>query len=266
MRQPDAAARKHILLGEPDRQPDAVDDPRGRRRRGGGVRYVVQKKGELVAAEPGQCGRPISGAPPQPVCHFDEQAVAGLLAKAVVQQLEPVEIDQQDRASVTARLAVRIERLRQAREQEAAAAQPGQRIMVGVEQQLRLRPLPLRDRLLERLGMLADLRQQRLLPVLERPQVLHVGGRTDPSDDPAHVVADRSGQRAMPEIGAVGVAPHPKLDIQDAGFARQPPGLQHGGPIVWLHDVKPAAPPALLLGLSGELEPLPARPGPVFRS
>ena len=60
---------------------------------------VVQEDGELVAAEAGEQvvarGR---RQPGEPLGHVAEQVVAGVVAQAVVDLLEPVEVEQQQRA------------------------------------------------------------------------------------------------------------------------------------------------------------------------
>jgi hypothetical protein len=70
---------------------------------GGGrirVARVLDDDGELVAAEPGRgVARADLGA--QPVGELDEHGVAGLVAVGVVDRLEVVEVDQQQRDGFT---------------------------------------------------------------------------------------------------------------------------------------------------------------------
>ena len=57
---------------------------------------IAQQHRELVAAEPGDCvARP--NQPPQPAAEIADQLVAGEMPKRVVDLLEMIEVDQQQR-------------------------------------------------------------------------------------------------------------------------------------------------------------------------
>jgi hypothetical protein len=102
---------------DPDARPDvdlaALDleqrahggrEPVGHAHRGLHVRGVAEEHSELVAAEPsGHVGRPQHRM--QPVTHGDEERVAGGMTKAVVDELEVVEVDEQDDRDVAGRVA-----------------------------------------------------------------------------------------------------------------------------------------------------------------
>ena len=91
---------------------------------------VGQQDGELVAAEPGQhVARPQRGA--QPRADLAEQVVAGVVAEAVVDLLEPVEVEQQQRGRAPGGRRGRATRSA-ALEQGAAVGQPGQLVGAGL--------------------------------------------------------------------------------------------------------------------------------------
>jgi len=70
-------------------------DPLGDADRLAGVAQVLEQHGELVAAEAGDgVGRADAGA--EPAGDGDEELVADLVAEAVVDDLEPVEVEEED--------------------------------------------------------------------------------------------------------------------------------------------------------------------------
>ena len=156
-----------------------------------------------------------------------------------------------------------VQRLPRSHDQAGAAVQPGERVVVRLEQQPRLRPLPFADLLLEGPRVAPSLVQHLPLPLLQPPQIVHVGGRAEPLDDPAGGVADRQGARPVPQVGAVRMPPDPERGVELAVRPRLLPGGDCLRAVVRMQDVEPAAAVALRLGLAGEAEPLRAGPMPV---
>ena len=73
-----------------------LEDPLGDGGRLVFVRHVLEQGHELVPAEAGEgVGAPQAGA--EPLGHLDEELVADLVAQTVVDHLEAVEIDEQQR-------------------------------------------------------------------------------------------------------------------------------------------------------------------------
>ena len=93
----DTAADRDLLAGQLHRVGEDVEHAVGRC--AGLVRAVAgapDQDGELVPAEPGD-GVPGADRRPQPVGHLPQQRVAGLVAEGVVDRLEAVEVDEDDR-------------------------------------------------------------------------------------------------------------------------------------------------------------------------
>ena len=112
------------------------------------VGELGQQDQELVAAEPGEhprrprCPRRRPGDPPQ-------QPVAGAVAEGVVDELEVVEVDEQQRDRA-ARARAAVHAAAQLRLQLGAVGQPGQRVEVGEAGDLLLRAQALGDVLARR--------------------------------------------------------------------------------------------------------------------
>ena len=81
------------LAGDLDRLGEHAHEPVGDRRR---VVAVLEQHDELVAAQPGHQVA-VAGRAPQPGGQLDEHDVAGVVAEAVVDRLEAVEVEQQQR-------------------------------------------------------------------------------------------------------------------------------------------------------------------------
>ena len=84
---------------------------------------------ELV---PALAGDDVAGAnrPEQPLCHLDQELVAGAVAERVVHELEVVEVDVEHRDAVPGRSRARQSDLEVLRE-EVAVRKAGQRVVVG---------------------------------------------------------------------------------------------------------------------------------------
>ena len=95
---------------------------------------VVQQHRELVAAEP---GRGVAGpdAAADPVGHRGQQLVAGLVAEAVVDRLEPVQVDE-EHAGRLGRLAPRRQHPVEDLQEQAAVRQAGHRVVVRLADRL----------------------------------------------------------------------------------------------------------------------------------
>ena len=88
-----------------------------------------QQHRELVAAEPRhRVGRAQGAA--QARRHFLQHQIAGVMAERVVDLLEAIEIDQQDRQALVVAMRAQ-DRLLQAIEEQRAIRQVGQRIVIG---------------------------------------------------------------------------------------------------------------------------------------
>ena len=97
---------------------------------------VVAQHHELVAAEAGDgVARPHERA--QALGRLDEQLVADLVAQAVVDDLEAVEVEEQHRAGQLAPFDAG-QRPRQAIEEELAVGQSGHRVVGGLVGELQL--------------------------------------------------------------------------------------------------------------------------------
>ena len=107
------------------------------------VGEVGQDDDELVAAQ-ARHGVARRAAPAQPVGHLAQQHVAGLVAEAVVDGLEAVEVDEQHGQRLAAAL-VAGQRLAQAVLHQAAVGQAGEGVVVGRLVELFLLLLVLRD-------------------------------------------------------------------------------------------------------------------------
>ena len=132
----DAGADVDLLAEKPERNPqrgpDALGDAGGSRDVG-----VFEQDGELVAAKPR--GR-VLGADrrPQPMRGLDQDVVAGGVTEAVVDRLEVVEVDEEDRQ--VADLAA-VEGVFDPFPEQAPVGQSRQRIVEGLEGELLLERL-----------------------------------------------------------------------------------------------------------------------------
>jgi hypothetical protein len=88
---------------------------------------LVENDHELVAAEARHhIARPQREA--QPVRHFEQEQVAGLVTQRIVDDLEPIEIDEQHRKTMIVALRG-VDRLAQQRVEGFAVRQVGQAVM-----------------------------------------------------------------------------------------------------------------------------------------
>ncbi|HVY08558.1 MAG TPA: hypothetical protein VHB18_00230 [Mycobacteriales bacterium] len=142
--------------GQPDRQachdrPTRSHRDRLRHRRhdavGDAVRLVqpvdvLEQDGELVAAE-ARDGVSFADQAGEPRGDLPEQPVAGMVPEAVVDDLEPVDIGEDDGAEAPVASAAK-QRLVQPVDEQPAVGQPGELVVEGVVCQLRLVADPLR--------------------------------------------------------------------------------------------------------------------------
>ena len=135
----DAQAHGDLLPGHGDPLTQAVTQGVGQRGGGPGVAQAVEQHHELVAAQPrGRRIGPAGQGVAQPAGHGDQQLVARVVAQAVVDQLEVVQVDEQHRVRT-----LRGDHAVQPRPEPAAVGQAGQRVVPGVVLQPRLQRRPL---------------------------------------------------------------------------------------------------------------------------
>lgn len=104
---------------------DAASDPQ----RGLGVRQVAQQHGELVASEPRDDVVRTHGLP-QRRGDLHEQLIAHAVPEGVVDRLEPVQVEQQERCAARCAAPARsvVEQRTTCLGQQRAVAQPGERV------------------------------------------------------------------------------------------------------------------------------------------
>ena len=118
-------------MAEVDGPVKSLDDALGDAERLAGAGEVVEEDGELVTPEPGD-GVVRTHAAAQPLGDGDEQPVARLVAEAVVDVLEVVEVDEHHREQRAA-LGAAVERgAVDPPAQERAVGQAGERVVIGL--------------------------------------------------------------------------------------------------------------------------------------
>ena len=184
---------------------------------------VLDQHGKLVAANARQGVLPPHAGFQAPG-HFHQQQIAGAVTETVVDHLEAVEIDEQNRA---AKVGVAFEAAQRDVKQvheERTIAQFGQVVMEGGVKQLVLGAFALLD--LGSQGLVCRLRQQRAQ--IDLFHLLAFGDVTlhrHPMGEPAALVGDRGDAELDPELGAVLAA------VEQFDFDRLPGrqcGLQPG--------------------------------------
>ncbi len=125
----DAGPHGEAVPAAVERLAEHPKDPLGDACRDRGIAVVRERDDELVAAEPGRRVAVADGAP-QALADRHQQGVAGVVAVAVVDRLEVVDVEKEDR-QLPLRGAVGIGR-GQAFGEEAAVRQRGQRIEEGL--------------------------------------------------------------------------------------------------------------------------------------
>ena len=168
---------------------DLRRDGRGR----GAALEARQDERELVPAEAGDRVA-LARAGEEPPADLEQEGVAGVVAERVVDVLEAVEVEQEERGLLPVPPAFR-QRLQETVVEERPVRQVGQGVVVGEVADPRLRPEPVGDVALDghevadRPGGLAHRGERGLL--LEQPAVLAAGGQDAvpglaPRDDPLH--------------------------------------------------------------------------------
>ena len=98
-RDPDAGAHEDLLVLDPERPAERLDDPLGDE---GGVRAhpdVLEQHGELVAAD-ARDGVDAPEAAAEALGDLDQELIAVVVPEVVVDQLEPVEVEEQHRGEL----------------------------------------------------------------------------------------------------------------------------------------------------------------------
>ena len=139
---PEARAHEHLAVrkhhGLLERIAQAHGDPRGL----GQAQALLAQHHELIAAE---ARERVLGAQQlrQPPRHLDEHAIAAVVAEAVVDRLEVVDVDEEDRHLPARRPLQALERHPEAVEEQRAVGQVGERIVHRPAQKGTLGPLAL---------------------------------------------------------------------------------------------------------------------------
>ena len=126
----DARARNHLGGAEPHRLADRGAEARDYLLRGRAVRHVKAEDRELVAAEARHRVHR-SGGPREPPSDGDQELVTGVATQRVVDQLEPIDVDQEHGQGPPVLLAGG-ERDRQVVHEHGAVGQPGERVVEGL--------------------------------------------------------------------------------------------------------------------------------------
>ena len=134
----------HALAGHLDAALEVAQQPLGDRERVRLAPGAVEQQRELVAAE-ARGGVALAQAAAQPVGHRAEQLVAGVVAVAVVDRLELVDVEQQH---ADARAAA-VKRMLEPVVEERAVGELGERVVERLALELLLERLELAHRLLE---------------------------------------------------------------------------------------------------------------------
>ena len=210
---PDAEALFRLLIADILEHPD---DPPGRRL---GLRHraVGQKQAELIPTQTGQARLGAAERFQQPG-HLHQQAIAGGMAGGVVDDLELVEVDVEERVARLARLGRLLQALAEAGIEGPAVEQLGEGVVAGL--------------------------------VLKLFPKSHLGGHVlDETEEPR----DHSGW--IPQGLGLGMhvdhtavaAEQPKAHLKVPRFRRRlGPFSEHRAPILRMDGVGPAAAPALL--------------------
>lgn len=186
---PDVTGADPVRLGQGEAQPvgDLVDLTFP----GGLVPGAVAQddRREFVAAEP---GRGVTGPDGlvEAAGGLDEEFVAGLVAEAVVDRLEAVEVDEEHGGAGVAGAAA-AEGLADPLGEQGAVGQVGERVVLGVVLQLRLEPDPF--------GHVAAVEDQAALMAVDRGFDIEPVARTGPEaalDPGGGLLARRGGEEA----------------------------------------------------------------------
>ena len=140
-RDPDAHPHRALLAAEADGKAGGVADALGDDHRLALALHAFEEEGELVAAEPGD-GVHRPQEPDETVGEHGEQPVTGAVPERVVDLLEGVDVEEQQRDG-GARPPRAIQGDGQPVEEERPVGQPGERVMERLAGQLHLRALAL---------------------------------------------------------------------------------------------------------------------------
>ena len=151
--QAQARADAQVAPGHGERHLEGGEHPLREQRALGDGRIALDEDGELVTTDPGD-GVPEADARAQSLADRGEQAVPGVVAEAVVDRLEVVQVDEEDRHRLIPPL---LERVVEPITEERPVGQERERVVEGLELELHLPLLQLGDRPLEVPGELAVL-------------------------------------------------------------------------------------------------------------
>ncbi len=148
-RDPDARPHAHRRAGRQlDRMTERLHDAVGDDRRVGVAAHVLQQHRELVAAQ-ARDGVAAAGGVEQASRNDRQQLVAGRMPHRVVDRLEVVEVEEHHREQLALARGAR-QRVRHPVAEERAVGEPGELVVEGLAEQLRLQRLALRDVLHDR--------------------------------------------------------------------------------------------------------------------
>jgi hypothetical protein len=235
------AQGRHRPVGDVGRGGRATGGPVAPRWPGPAAATRPDEDGELVPAEPGD---QVAGAAhaPQPVRDDAQQLVAGGVAVAVVDRLEPVEVEHEDGEVLARRVVVGCGHLLQALGEQVAVGQAGERVVVGLVGQVLgrllepVRQVPCRR---QRLGLV--LQQQHVVDhgvgrgeVVEgQAQPLQGGGvghprRTDEEQHPVEVVVEHLAAQRHVLVGDAAQQEHRPRAARHPVERRRPAWRGHG--------------------------------------
>jgi hypothetical protein len=202
------------LAAEAERLGERGGDAAGDRDRGGLAGQVAGDEDELVAAEP-RDGVGRAQDAPQARGDLDEQAVAALVPEAVVDRLEAVDVEVQDRDRAALALALG-QRLLEAFDEERAVRQTGERVGQRLAQALGLDAVAL-DRGRQDVG---DAAQEARVAGGERARVLHPAG--DDAERPVGA-GDRDRERARDALARPDARRRQRPSVVKSSISTGPP-------------------------------------------
>ena len=201
---PRLPADEDLLPVDDERRPQGVRDPPGDID-GRPPHRRLEQDGELVAAESGDR---VAGPDrlPQPLGHLDEQEVAGRVTEKVVDLLEAVEVEEEDRDAVATD---GVERVLDAVAEQRAVRERRQRVVEGGVDELVLEHLPFAHVA----GVEHDAAHVR---VLEQVRHRHLG-----LADATRRVADRGARARGSPYGLGGDLAHRSIELPRALLVEQ---------------------------------------------
>ena len=198
-RDPDARRHEQLVAGQLDAPCEGAVDAGRDQRRAGDVVAAGEEEPELVSAEPRDrvSGPDRLGEPPG---DRDEEVVAGLVTEAVVDHLEPVEVEEQHGEALAVVARRRVEHVGEPVEEQRAVRQPGEGVVERVVGEPRLGAPALLDLGLQGGVALPQARAHRV----EVPGELAELGAVLRADDEPEVAPGEGARRAHELVDGAG--------------------------------------------------------------